>query len=143
MQEQFGEQLLSSLFRIINIPYAPGRLIAYSCAALVNFSSDIGSFVPNSLLEHGPAIIERLLQLIQNENSRDDVRLKAMSAAGQTASVIAGEERLSPDMLQIFMETFWPFLSGDVEETTKARAIDCATLVGTSPNAGDTMFVPG
>lgn len=129
VQERFGEELLSAFYRIVNTPYAPGRLVAYSCAALVNFTSDI-EVVPQSFIQHGPSIIERLLHLISNENSRDDVRLKAMSAAGQSASVLAGEGALSPHMLGDVFEVFWPFLTGNVENDVKARAIDCATLVG-------------
>lgn len=53
-----------------------------------------------------------------------------MSAAGQSASVLAGEGPLSPQMLRDVFEVFWPFLTGNVENGVKARAIDCATLVG-------------
>lgn len=133
VQEKFGEELLSALYRIINTPYAPGRLVAYSCAAIVNFTADLQT-VPQAFVQHSPAIIERLLQLVANENSRDDVRLKAMSAAAQSASTLAGEGELTPQMLQGFLEVFWPFLTGDVENDVKARAIDCATLLGKLPS---------
>ncbi|KAK9900799.1 ARM repeat-containing protein [Cystobasidium minutum MCA 4210] len=131
VQEKFGEELLSALYRIINTPYAPGRLVAYSCAAIVNFTADLQT-VPQAFVQHSPAIIERLLQLVANENSRDDVRLKAMSAAAQSASTLAGEGELTPQMLQGFLEVFWPFLTGDIENDVKARAIDCATLLAAS-----------
>jgi hypothetical protein len=131
VQEGFDEPLLSALFRIFSTPFAPGRLVAYACAALVNFTSDLSMATPPALLTHGPAILEQLLRLVSSEHSREDVRLKAMSATAQTASVLAEQGKLTQEMLTASLEIFWPFMSsGDVDETLKARAVDCATLVG-------------
>lgn len=53
-----------------------------------------------------------------------------MSAAAQSASVLASEKHFNEKMLMNFLDAFWPMLQGYVDDDTKARAIDCATLLG-------------
>lgn len=57
-----------------------------------------------------------------------------MSAAAQSAVVLATANVFTSEMMLHYFEVFWPFLTGDVENDLKARAIDSATLMGEAPS---------
>lgn len=111
------------------VPSAPPRLIAYTCAALVNYTEDLQT-LPPSLLSHASPLLQQLHNLLTNPTSRQDVRLKAMSSIAQLASVLAQAKELKHDVYEGVMQSLWVYLDGEVDNEVRARAMDCMSLIG-------------
>lgn len=130
VQERYGEQVILSLLRIVDMDSAPERLLAYACSAFINLTSDIGDKLPQGLKGQAGAILERLLGFIGSARSSADVRRRAMSAAAQTARTLGDHKALSQEYCEAILTALWPYLRSDIDSDMKANAIDCATLAG-------------
>lgn len=132
IQADYGEAILPTFLRILSNRELPARLLAYTCAALVNYTEEL-SPLPESLSKISNALFSQLLTIIDTYSFRDDLKMRAMSALAQLAATLGDSQSLSSDVYRAAMSTLWRFIDGgEVEDDLRARSIDCATLLASS-----------
>lgn len=130
VQESYPCDILAAISGVLRSSSAPQRLIGYAAAALVNFAEDASS-TSASLRKWSPEILQQLVTLFTFENTRKDVKESCMSATASLTALLGHEQTLSMDIFQGVMQALWSYLhSDDTDNDLRARAIDCATLVG-------------
>lgn len=129
MQRTYGDSVLPALGHIIAQRESPARLVGFTCSALVNYLDGFDD-LPAPLQKHAEPMLDGLLSIIDMFSTRDDAKMRAMSALSALVAVLAQAGQLPARSYSSAMSIMWPFIDGQTEADVKARALDAITIIG-------------